>query len=60
VKFIIGDKVHYAPVMLSEDTPRDGVVEMVEPAGSIFKMDMLSINTVDHWVPAHECEKISL
>lgn len=44
--------------MLSKDIPCDGIVEMVEPAGSIFKMDMLGINTVDHWVPAHECEKV--
>lgn len=52
----VGDKVRYAPVMLVNDAPCDGVVTMVESRGWLFKMDMLVIDTVDHWIPAHECQ----
>lgn len=44
----VGDKVRYAPVMLVNDAPCDGVVTMVESRGWLF--------TVDHWIPAHECQ----
>jgi hypothetical protein len=52
----VGDKVKYTPVMLAaEDGPAEGVVKMFEPAGYIFKMPMLVIDEVKHWIQAHEC-----
>ncbi len=55
----VGDTVKYTPVMMKDDDkPAKGVIHMYAPAGDIFKMDMLCINTVEHWIPAHECKLI--
>jgi hypothetical protein len=44
--------------MINTDHESQGKVEQVEPAGKLFKMDMIGINTVEHWIPAHECELV--
>jgi hypothetical protein len=36
----------------------EGTIVTIEPAGYIFKMPMLIIDTVEHWIPAHECVAI--
>jgi hypothetical protein len=53
----VGDVVTYKPSLISEDQQvTAAVVEMVELRGTIFKMDMVALKNVDHWVPAHECQ----
>lgn len=55
----VGDCVQYTPVILKDrDTPTEGVITKVEPAGSLFLMDMVVIDTVEHWIPAHECRLV--
>ena len=55
----VGDKIRYTPVMLAgEDKPSEGTITMIEPAGHMFRMDMLVIDTVEHWIPAHECRPV--
>jgi hypothetical protein len=54
----IGDKVKYVPRLIPEDGPVEGTIVTIEPAGYIFKMPMLIIDTVEHWIPAHECVAI--
>jgi hypothetical protein len=53
----VGKKILYKPVIMADtDSETQGEIKMYEPAGFIFKMDMLSIDEVEHWIPAHECE----
>lgn len=55
----VGDKVRYTPVILAdEDKPVEGSITMIEAAGHMFRMDMCVIDTVEHWIPAHECEPV--
>ena len=51
----VGDKISYKPVIMTEDEPAEGVIKMYEPRGFMFKMDMLAIDEVGHWIPSHEC-----
>jgi len=54
----VGRRVKYSPASLRDmgDVETEGVIENYEPAGYIFRMDMLVMKGVDHWIPAHECE----
>ena len=53
----IGDTIEYTPKMIGEDKPAKGVIKKYEKAGDIFRMDMLCIDEVAHWIPARECKK---
>jgi len=53
-----GDKISYRPVQIPEDTAQDNLtVDMYQPAGAIFNQPMVSVEEIDHWVPARECYK---
>ena len=52
----IGQKVRYYPrLMADSDLPTDGVIIKTERAGPFFIMDMLVIDSLEHWIPANEC-----
>ena len=54
-----GDKVLYTPIILSDkDKQCEGIIVDMEPAGLIFKMSMIALDTIPHWVPAHECKPL--
>jgi len=56
----VGDVVKYVPRMLADrDGPAIGTIDMIELAGYTFKIDMISITSVRHWIPMHECEKVN-
>ncbi len=52
----VGRKIKYVPTIITEDEITEGVITMYLPQGNIFKMDMLCINEVKHWIPARDCE----
>ena len=52
----VGDRIRYTPTMLAtQDLPADGVITDYMPAGDIFRMHMLVMSGIEHWLPAHEC-----
>jgi hypothetical protein len=56
----VGDYVQYTPRLMSDtDTPILGKIMVFEPRGRIFNVDMVVIDTVDHWIPAHETQILS-
>lgn len=57
-QFVVGDRIRYVPSMIQTDVEAEGVVVMVEPAGATFRMDMIAIDEVEHWIPARDCERI--
>ena len=54
----VGDRINYVPVIcVAEHEPlTNAVVEMVEPAGSIFNQPMVVCEgTKNGWMPLREC-----
>ena len=53
----VGQLIDYHPRILDEDKPVKGaMVKMFEPAGEIFNQPMISVDEVDHWIPARDCQ----
>lgn len=53
----VGQLIDYRPRVLEEDAPVTGAeVKMFEPAGEIFNQPMISVDEVDHWIPAYDCQ----
>jgi hypothetical protein len=53
----VGDYVQYRPRLMSDtDMPTIGKIMALEPKGMLFNVDMVVIDTVDHWIPAHETQ----
>jgi hypothetical protein len=55
-RIIIGSKVRYKPVTIDSDKPIEGTVTHIQQQGTIFNQTMIVIDTVEHWIPASECE----
>ena len=55
-----GDKLNYEPRALSDqDEPMQNcTVDMFEPAGEIFNQPMVSVEEIDHWIPACDCQPV--